>query len=122
MQTTGVHPKATHLRTISKRTIHWHEAVVTVTAYVVNRAEVGKCDVYWQHRTATGTKPQVGTAAVDPRIFPFGTRFIVPGYGYAVARDTGGAVDGRHIDLVTPTCREAFRWGTRRETVKFTTD
>jgi 3D (Asp-Asp-Asp) domain-containing protein len=94
---------------------NWHVTTLTVTAYVVNPAETGKCDVY-HSRTATGTIPAQGTAAVDPSVFPFGTVFQIPGYGHAVALDTGGAVSGHIVDLVFPTCKSAFAWG--RRTIK----
>ena len=49
--------------------------------------------------TATGTTVRKGTVAVDPRVIPLGTRMYIPGYGYGVAEDTGGAVIGNIIDL-----------------------
>lgn len=65
------------------------------------------------NRTATGTIPKRGTIAVDPRVIPLGTRIYVPGYGYGVAEDTGGAVNGRIIDLFFETRQEAINWGRR---------
>ncbi len=49
--------------------------------------------------TATGTVVHKGTVAVDPRVIPLGTRMYIPGYGYGVAEDTGGAIIGSIIDL-----------------------
>lgn len=49
--------------------------------------------------TASGLPLQKGVAAVDPAIIPLGTRLYIPGYGEAVAADTGGGVNGRIIDL-----------------------
>jgi uncharacterized protein YabE (DUF348 family) len=49
--------------------------------------------------TASGLPLQKGVAAVDPAIIPLGTRLFIPGYGEAVAADTGGGVKGRIIDL-----------------------
>jgi hypothetical protein len=43
--------------------------------------------------------------AVDPGVIPLGSRVYVPGYrgdghgGWFIAQDTGGAIDGRHIDV-----------------------
>ena len=37
--------------------------------------------------------------AIDRRYIPFFTRMYVPGYGPALAADTGGGVRGRWIDL-----------------------
>jgi 3D (Asp-Asp-Asp) domain-containing protein/LysM repeat protein len=49
--------------------------------------------------TATGTTVRKGTVAVDPSVIPLGTRMYIPGYGYGVAEDTGGAIIGNIIDL-----------------------
>jgi 3D (Asp-Asp-Asp) domain-containing protein len=49
--------------------------------------------------TATGATLKKGIAAVDTSIIPFGTQMYVPGYGVALAADTGGGVKGRLIDL-----------------------
>lgn len=64
--------------------------------------------------TASGTKARHGTVAADLRLFPFGTRLRVPGYGIGEVEDVGGAVRGAHVDLWFPSHREAKRWGTRR--------
>ena len=63
--------------------------------------------------TASGLPVGYGVAAVDPSVIPLGTRFHVPGYGDAVAADTGGAVRGAMIDLWFPTPAEALAWGRR---------
>jgi uncharacterized protein YabE (DUF348 family) len=49
--------------------------------------------------TATGIPLAKGVAAIDPRFIPYGTRMYVPGYGEALAADTGGGIKGRMIDL-----------------------
>lgn len=49
--------------------------------------------------TATGMKAGKGVIAVDPKLIRLGSRVYVPGYGLAVAGDTGGAVRGKVIDL-----------------------
>jgi resuscitation-promoting factor RpfB len=49
--------------------------------------------------TATGQKLHKGLVAIDPQVIPLGSRLFVPGYGTAVAADTGGAVQGMVIDL-----------------------
>jgi 3D (Asp-Asp-Asp) domain-containing protein len=49
--------------------------------------------------TATGKHLHKGIVAVDPKIIPLGTALYIPGYGMAVAEDTGGAVQGLVIDL-----------------------
>lgn len=66
--------------------------------------------------TATGTIAGYGTVAVDPRVIPLGTRLYIPGYGTALAADTGGAIKGNIIDLCMEDYGEAMRFG--RRTVK----
>lgn len=67
--------------------------------------------------TATGARAGRGIIAVDPRVIPLGTRVYVPGYGYAIAADTGGAIDGNRIDLCFETVEECFDWGRRTVTI-----
>jgi 3D (Asp-Asp-Asp) domain-containing protein len=63
--------------------------------------------------TATGTTAKKGVIAVDPNVIPLGTRVYIPGYGVAVAQDTGGAIKGNRIDVCYMTKNEAFSWGVR---------
>lgn len=51
--------------------------------------------------TANGTALYEGARviAVDPNVIPLGTRVYVPGYGEAIAADTGGAIQGNIIDV-----------------------
>lgn len=61
--------------------------------------------------------------AVAPSIIPYGSVIAVPGYGAAVADDTGGAMrkDARrgivHIDLRFPSHKQAMAWGVRKLTI-----
>jgi cystine transport system substrate-binding protein len=68
-------------------------------------------------RTATGLPVGWGVVAVDPAVIPLGTRLTIPGYGEAVAADTGGAVRGNTIDLWFPTLAQARAWGRRAVTI-----
>lgn len=63
--------------------------------------------------TALGLPAKPGVIAVDPRIVPLGTRVYVDGYGYALAADTGSAINGNRIDVCFETHEEALRWGMR---------
>jgi 3D (Asp-Asp-Asp) domain-containing protein len=67
--------------------------------------------------TATGLPVGWGVAAVDPRVIPLGTHMTIPGYGEAVAADTGGAVIGATIDLWFPSVGQAQAWGRRTVTI-----
>ena len=49
--------------------------------------------------TATGLPTGFGVVAVDPKVIPLGTKIYIPGYGEAVAGDTGGNIKGAKIDL-----------------------
>jgi len=64
-------------------------------------------------RTASGLPVGRGIVAVDPSVIPLGTRLYVPGYGEAVAADTGSAIRGNVIDLWFATTAEAYAWGRR---------
>jgi 3D (Asp-Asp-Asp) domain-containing protein/septal ring factor EnvC (AmiA/AmiB activator) len=67
--------------------------------------------------TASGLPVGHGIVAVDPAVIPLGTRMYVPGYGAAVAADTGSAVHGAMIDLWFPTTAAALQWGRRTVTI-----
>jgi len=64
--------------------------------------------------TATGTRTKHGTIAADPKVFKFGMRLFIPGYGTGTVEDVGGAIKGRHIDAWFPSHEEARRWGARK--------
>lgn len=49
--------------------------------------------------TATGMRAGKGVIAVDPSVIKMRSNVYVPGYGKAVAGDTGGAIKGNIIDL-----------------------
>lgn len=64
--------------------------------------------------TATGTQAGYGTVAVDPAVIPLGASVFIPGYGEAVASDTGGAIIGNRIDLCMETFGECYDFGVRK--------
>jgi uncharacterized protein YabE (DUF348 family)/3D (Asp-Asp-Asp) domain-containing protein len=67
--------------------------------------------------TALGPRCERGIIAVDPNVIPLGSHVYVPGYGYAIAADTGGMISGRHIDLCFNSVAEVNAWGKRYVTV-----
>lgn len=72
-------------------------------------------------RTASGRYVSRGLIAADPAVLPLGTHVRVEAgslSGEYLVADTGGAVRGRHIDIWTPTAREALLFG--RRAVKLT--
>lgn len=64
--------------------------------------------------TATGTRVTAGRSiAVDPSVIPYGSKVYVEGYGWRVAEDCGGGVDGKHIDIAVETHSQALKMGTK---------
>ncbi len=49
--------------------------------------------------TAIGMRAGKGVIAVDPKVIKMRSKVYIPGYGLAVAGDTGGAIKGNIIDL-----------------------
>lgn len=66
--------------------------------------------------TASGIYAVRGGVAVDPNVIPLGTRLYIPGYGEAIAADTGGAINGNRIDLLMDSYAECMAFG--RQTVQ----
>lgn len=62
--------------------------------------------------------PDKKVVAVDPSVIPLGSRVWVEGYGTAVAGDTGGAINGKRIDLHVPSKSEAYSFGSKTVKVK----
>lgn len=63
--------------------------------------------------------PKSGTVAADTSYYPFGTRMYIPGYGWGVVEDRGGAIKGPdRIDLYFDSHNEALLWG--RKTLQIT--
>ena len=71
---------------------YWRKIRVWATHY---DSHCPGCD----ETTATGLRAGKGVIAVDPSVIKLGTKVFVPGYGAAVAGDTGGAIKGKIIDL-----------------------
>ena len=67
--------------------------------------------------TALGIPATYGVVAVDPAIIPLGTKLYIPGYGEAIAADTGGAIYGYRIDLCMEDYYQAMDFGRRSVTV-----
>jgi 3D (Asp-Asp-Asp) domain-containing protein/peptidoglycan hydrolase CwlO-like protein len=86
--------------------------VVSATAY--SRHEAGLSNF-----TATGIDLSVNpmVIAVDPSVIPLGSLVSVPGYGIAIAGDTGGAIVGNKIDLHMEDLNAALSFGRQTLTI-----
>ncbi|MCM3670239.1 3D domain-containing protein [Mesobacillus maritimus] len=52
------------------------------------------------------------TIAADLDVFPIGTVLFIPGYGYGVVADRGGAIKGNKLDLYYDTVEDVYEeWG-----------
>lgn len=87
-----------------------HSLTVAATAYAL------------PGRTATGSPVGWGSVAVDPSVIPLGSRLRIPGYGFGVASDVGGAIQGARIDVWFPTEAQALAWGNRVVTITVYSD
>ena len=63
--------------------------------------------------TATGLVATHGVVAVDPDVIPLGTQVYIPGYGVAIAADTGGMIEGAMIDLCMEDYNDCMDFGRR---------
>lgn len=86
--------------------------VVSATAY--SRHEAGLSNF-----TATGIDLSINPTviAVDPSVIPLGSLVSVPGYGIAIAGDTGGAIIGNKIDLHMEDLNAALAFGRQTLTI-----
>ncbi len=71
---------------------YWKKMRVYATHY---DSHCPGCDEW----TAIGMRQGKGVIAVDPKVIPMRSKVYIPGYGVAVAGDTGGAIKGNIIDL-----------------------
>ncbi|WP_245631709.1 3D domain-containing protein [Alicyclobacillus ferrooxydans] len=87
----------------------------TVTAYALTVQSTGKSPgMPGFGITASGSHAHVGrTVAVDPTVIPIGSLIFIdlPGVGWRLAEDTGGAIKGHHIDLLLPSDSKALKFG-----------
>lgn len=90
---------------------YWRKVRLLATAY--SAATSGKSADHPEYgRTRLGLQAGRGVVAVDPRVINLSTQVYVPGYGLAIAGDTGGRVKGRRIDLGYPDgqMEDWYRW------------
>ena len=94
--------------------------VVTYIEKLTCLATAYHCEGY-VGKTATGTRARVGAIAVDPEVFPYGTRFYIVTqdgeyvYGVATAEDCGDKefIHDTRLDLFFNTKYECIQFGAR---------
>ncbi|TYR78709.1 hypothetical protein FZC66_18240 [Priestia megaterium] len=89
---------------------------VLATGYTAGYESTGKNPNHPSYGvTYSGVKVKrdlYSTIAADLSIFPIGTILFIPGYGYGVVADKGGAIKGNHLDLYFETVTDVYEmWG-----------
>lgn len=89
---------------------------VIATGYTAGIESTGKTSDHPEYGiTYSGvkvTRDLYSTIAADLSVYPLGTILYIPGYGYGVVADKGGAIKGNKIDLYYPTVEDVYQqWG-----------
>ena len=93
---------------------YYTKKLTNVQATWYNASHGGKAaDDPWYGITADGSHLDYGICATDWSYIPRGTLMYIPGYGNCRAADTGGAINGAHIDLGYPESVGDPGWGNR---------
>lgn len=92
---------------------------VTATGYTAGYESTGKRQGHPEYGiTYSGVKVKrdlFSTVAADLNIFPIGTILFIPGYGYGVVADKGGAIKGNELDLYYETVEDVYKkWGKKQ--------
>jgi uncharacterized protein YabE (DUF348 family) len=77
---------------------YWRKIRMYSTSYSPARSGTPK-SAPWYGRTRIGLKLRKGIVAVDPKVIPLKSWVYVPGYGKAIAGDTGGGIKSKWIDM-----------------------
>lgn len=67
--------------------------------------------------TYIGMTVREGMVAVDPTQISLGSHLYIPGYGYGIAGDTGGAIKSARVDLFKNSYDAAIQFGRRQMNV-----
>lgn len=89
---------------------------VTATGYTAGEESTGKTPDHPEYGiTFSGVEVKrdlYSTIAADLDVFPIGTVLFIPGYGYGVVADKGGAIQGNELDLYFHTVDDVYaEWG-----------
>ncbi|MBM4760725.1 3D domain-containing protein [Bacillus sp. B15-48] len=99
--------------------LDWSEypkKLIEATGYTAGIESTGKSPGHPEYGiTYSGVKVKrdlFSTIAADLDVFPIGTILYIPGYGYGVVADKGGAIRGNKIDLYYDTVDDVYdEWG-----------
>lgn len=105
-----------------EESIDWSQYASTeviATGYTAGYESTGKSPGHPQFGiTYSGvkvTRDLYSTVAADLNVFPIGTILFIPGYGYGVVADKGGAIKGNKVDLYYETVEEVYeKWGKKK--------
>ena len=100
------------LPSVSRGAKH-RELAVTATAYTLQDPGMPSHGI-----TYSGLPADLGVVAVDPAVIPLGSVVWVPGAGYNIALDTGGAIKGNRIDVYFRDRDKALAWGRKEVRVR----
>ncbi len=97
---------------------------VVATGYTAGAESTGKTPDHPQYGiTYSGVKVKrdlYSTIAADLDIYPIGTIMFIPGYGYGVVADKGGAINGNKIDLYYDTVEDVYsEWGKKNGSLHY---
>ncbi|MEB3751285.1 3D domain-containing protein [Geobacillus sp. FSL W8-0032] len=92
---------------------------VIATGYTAGAESTGKTPDHPEYGiTYSGVRVKrdlYSTIAADLSVFPIGTILFIPGYGFGVVADKGGAIKGNRIDLYYETVEDVYKyWGKRK--------
>ncbi len=89
---------------------YWRKIRAYTTSYSPARSGTDP-SLPWYGRTRLGFKAGKGVVGVDPSVINMSQKMYVPGYGFAIAGDTGSGLSGRHVDLgFSDTDYESWHW------------
>jgi 3D (Asp-Asp-Asp) domain-containing protein len=102
-----------------EESVNWSKypkKTVTATGYTAGYESTGKYSSHPEYGiTYSGVKVKrdlYSTVAADLNVFPIGTVLFIPGYGYGVVADKGGAIKGNRLDLFYNTVQDVYKqWG-----------
>jgi 3D (Asp-Asp-Asp) domain-containing protein len=111
--------KVTGTQPTLEESLNWSQypkKTIVATGYTAGIESTGKNPGHPEYGiTYSGVKVKrdlYSTVAADLTVFPIGTILFIPGYGFGVVADKGGAIKGNKVDLYYDTVKEVYeQWG-----------